>query len=229
MNIITEEMFRTIEPSSSINYYDSLLEVQKEEYLRLYSLYNHLLMKYIMKNFGLQRYDDVFNHNHNFFKVPKEKMDIYQFRAYGFLNFYYLRNNIYIERLSEKEKKFLFDKLKRLDYELDSASESFIQGTFYKVLLESSLQSYTIYGLNNDNFMRPSNALIFGIRNDDYCLDGKSFDWEKMNSERKSVLFFFNQALEQEFSTKLGVPVFVIQYNDFSVNKKYDDSFVRDN
>ena len=72
------------------------------DYLQEYSLYIYLLLQYLLKTTDIKKYDDLLaNDKHNFIPLKQEEMDIYQKLCSSIFKYFYIRNNIYIERLSE--------------------------------------------------------------------------------------------------------------------------------
>lgn len=214
MNIITKEQLET-----SIPYQREL----SSNYLELYSLYNHLLMQYIIRFWGIKRYDEAFLESKNKFSpIKEEDMDIYQFRAKGYLSFLYLRNNIYIERLDSAEANYLERRLKEESEELTNEDITFLNKTISKVILEDYKDStMTLYGPDNGNFLRPRNAIIIGMRHDDFA-ESENPEWEGMHNKRATETYFFTRALVKELKEKLPVPVEIIEYNDFSIKRNSD-------
>ena len=79
-----------------------------QEYLNLYNIYNNLLIQFLMKEYSLINVDNELAKRKDEFKeVSYEDKDMYQKSSTGYLKYFYLRNNIYIERLSVEERDFL--------------------------------------------------------------------------------------------------------------------------
>ena len=101
-------MFNTKVPYMNKKYFESLDNTNQENYLRLYEIYSNLLIQYFIKYYNLKEFDDVLSKDkRNFEKVSTYDMDIYQYLSSEYLNYIYLRNNIYIERLSNEELLYL--------------------------------------------------------------------------------------------------------------------------
>ncbi len=220
MIILSEQLFLTIGAPSSIKYYNGLSKSEQNNFLLLYSLYNYFLNLYILKKYNLKKYDNKLKNSSLFKHVSVGQKDIYQYRAQNFLEFYYLRNNIFIERLTEQEKEYLNSRINSQNLDFDDVTEKFINNTFMRVVLENANTNHmTIFGPNNSKFIKPSNSIIIGLRYDeDFVEQDKSF--EQTYYEREKILYFINNALKTEFERKINLPFDVIVYNDNSINEK---------
>ena len=79
-----------------------------QEYLILYNTYNNLLIQFLMKEYSLINVDNELAKRKDEYKeLSYEEKDMYQKSASGYLKYFYLRNNIYIERLSIEERDYL--------------------------------------------------------------------------------------------------------------------------
>ena len=101
---LTVEMFETRIPNGNANYFDGLSNEAKDRYLRLYEIYSDLLYKYMNAKLELSKYDDMIASSENGFKpVDPRLWDMYQYLARKYLKFFYIRNNLYIERLCNED------------------------------------------------------------------------------------------------------------------------------
>ncbi len=226
MKSITVEEFKTRIPSDNREYFDNLDKDGQESYVTMYSLYSNLLTEYFIRNFNFKEYDDaLINSPYSFPKVKENNMDIYQYLASDKLSFIYIRNNLYIERLSENEQMFLIETFQQDEPHYDDKMNQFIESTFRKVMLENPTDEEEInmfFGPDNKNFMAPNNAIVVGIRFDDYQkIPGqKDEDWLEENNNRLQDVHTLSIILESKLSRKTGIPTVAIKYNDFSVKKK---------
>ena len=109
------------------------------------------------------------------------------------------------------------------DYNLDEKTFSFVENTFQKILFEiTDNDIYDVcYGEDLDKFLKPNNALIIGVRVDEFNKENNINDeiWIKKYREASYELDLIIDYLEFNLSKKINVPCFVIKYNDFSINK----------
>lgn len=226
MKSITVEEFKTRIPVGNSDYFDELDKEAQESYIALYNAYSSLVTDYFIKNCNLKEYDEALLESpYSFPKLAEEEMDIYQYLASDKLSFVYLRNNLYVERLDEEEQKFLIEKAQDDEIVYDDKEDEFVKTTFKKVMLENGGEEDTVnvfYGPDNGNFMYPDNAVIVGIRYDDYYqAEGESpEDWFEANNNRLQDVETLSIILETRMSKLAGVDCYAVKYNEFSVKKK---------
>ena len=221
---ITKDNFKTSITTFNI---ETLSDIEIQEYLNLSTLYRKLLNEYI-KLLGLQKYDDLLeNSNLNFIKIDESEQDFYQYYNNSDLTYYYIRNNIYLNRLTIEEKNFLKNKLNNQDYNLDNETITFINSTFKKLIKEIHENINepfdTNFGPTSSRYLARNDALIIGFRYDesnDNGMDDETFD--KNYEKQKEYIKILNKQLEDEIENKLNLPVKVIEYNENSIKKNYD-------
>ncbi len=222
MEYLKEEMFCP-------NVFDRELASQKQlanekgelspEYFSLSLFYRNFLEIYVGNLLGLQRFDDeITNSNLKFEKVAEEEKDVYQ--MFSIYNYFYLRNTIYIERLTIQDLNFLIRKLNKKDNNLDEETKEFLQRT-YPLVVTSDIkneETLTNYGPLSSSFFAPSNAIVFGIRcSDDFLATDD--EWLEINFQQQNYLEQMRNKLNQEMKDKLKFPVSFLIYDDESVKK----------
>ncbi len=226
MKKITVEEFKTRVPSDNREYFDNLDKDSQESYVTMYNLYSNLLTEYFIRHFKLKEYDDaLINSPYSFPKVKEGNMDIYQYLASPKLSFVYLRNNLYIERLSDEEQMLLVEKASEDEIAYDDKIDQLIGATYKKVMLTNPTDEEAtniLFGPDNKNFMAPNNAIVVGIRFDDYQqIPGqKDEDWLEENNNRLQDVHTLSIIIESKLSRETGIPTVAIKYNDFSITKK---------
>ena len=219
MITINNEMFNSKLPYTNIEYFNSLNENDKNNYLKLYSLYNELLYCFLIKKLELKKYDDTISNSFvEFVKVDEKNMDIYQYLSSNNLNFLYVHNNIYIERLTTEEINKLLNFSN--NYNSEEALD-FINSTYKKVIFESN-EGTTMYGPDNLRFIKPSNGIIIGLRHNAFFIEENENEdnWKNKYEEKERYLNLFIPELERQLNNKGLGKVFVIEYNDFSIKIK---------
>ena len=199
----------------------------KEEDIQLYNLYRELLTQYIIDLLELKKYDkQIMNSNLNFKQVNENEMDLYQYFSSEELKYLYIRNNIYLERLDEKERNFLKSKLDNNIKKLDAETEKFIANSLQKVIFEDvgedGKEYITFYGPSSRSFMARNDSLIIGMRYDEFGEDGLDDDeWDKQH-DSQILEFLPNLFYEIEANSvkKLNIPIYVLKYNEHSVRKR---------
>lgn len=194
-----------------------------QEYLNLYNTYNNLLIQFFMKEYSLSDVDnELLKRKEEFKEVPYEKKDMYQKSSEGYLKYFYLRNNIYIERLSIEERDYLNKIYLSGNFLLDKDKEDFIRNMYLKVILEDPYSeiSNINYGPNNGKFIKPSNAIIVGVRYDEFNGLTNKDDIIDKYSKTFSNLQMLIDFLEYKIKREKSIPFYVIKYDEFSVNCK---------
>jgi len=200
--------------------------VNNELYLNLYSFYHDLITKYLIKKFELDSFDNHFSEsNLNYKKVPDDQMDIYQYLSSSNLKYFYLRNNIHMERLTQEELNFFMNKLDNNDELIDEATEKMIESTINKVLSEKEGDSIlTNYGPESSQFYAPRNSLIIGFRYDEYNGEGMTDDEWDSNHEKQIQDKFHQKILLENLVVNYEImPVSIIEYDIYSVKQRQND------
>lgn len=193
--------------------------------LNMYWTYRKLFTEYIIQKIELVKYDEeLFKSELNFLPQIIEKMDFYQYFSNNILKFFYLRNNIYIEKLNEMEIQYLKGKTEKEDEELDENAIQFIEKTYKKIIQEDVLnngKTYTVmYGPDSKSFMASNNSIVIGFRYDEFNYNGlNDLQWNELNNKQREFLFEFLNNMKQKIKLCIDVPIEIIKYNDFSVDR----------
>ena len=224
MKKITRDIYNTRFPLVNYDYFNNLNNV--EEYLDNYSLYVDLLLKYLIKNTDIKKIDDEIknckDYMFDFEPISEKKQDLYQYLCNHELSFFYIRNNIYIERLTEGELLFL-NSLKDVDIYNDDI-DLFIKNTYKRLIKEDTRNDGKDYIINfgpsdNQRFFSPNNSLVIGARMNEYV---KSLDTEEEIDEYYKRLDYFTkqcEKLKKELNEKLNDEVNVIEYGESSIRE----------
>jgi len=196
----------------------------KKEYIELYNIYRFFMTKYIIEKLNLKEYDKkIKNSKCNFLPIETNKMDMYQLFSCDELEYIYIRNNIYIERLSDKEIALLKEKIKNNDYSLDESVVDLIEKTYQKIIFEDLMKNGKVYqityGPDSSRYFARNDSLVLGIRYDEFA-ETKLTDeeWKIQNQKQREFLRNIKNEMSNEFENKLNVPIKIIKYNDYSVN-----------
>ena len=219
--MMTEEDYKTI-PTYSNFFIDDMDDVQKNTFLLLISMYRKMMILFLINNTNIKKYDDLLASSY-FKYIPIENInkDLYQFSCKDDLNYFYLRNNIHIENLTNDERKFLYSKYSNDSFNFDEEMQSFIVQTYRKVIFEDVRQKGNClinYGPISPNFIAPNNALVIGVRYDDFNLNGQSEkEWNENYEKQQEYLNRIINELENEIKKRLNIACRVIKYNEFSI------------
>lgn len=212
MKVITEDDFNT-----TISNFDLSQLEEKEMYLNLSTLYRFLINKYFDK--VIKKYDDmIFSSNLNFSPVKDNEKDFYQYYTNNNLKYYYIRNNIYLNALSESEINYLNNKWNNNDFEFTEEDSKFIENTFNKVIKEDYGidEPFDIaYGPDTSYYNKLNNSLVIGFRYDAFN-DSHNDD---LYDKQQYLCTNVNNKLEKKLNSLTNIPVSVLEYNKYSVDK----------
>ena len=221
---INENQLKSVYPNKITDKLEKMSKQEKENYLLKYFSYRKLFTEYMIKKLDLKKYDDELAESKLNFKPNSEKdMDIYQYFSSEELKYFYIRNNIYIERLNEEETKFLTNKIDD-NCELDLETEKFIEDTYEKVIFEDVLGNGELceinYGPDGISFMAGNDAIVVGVRYEEFNTNGlNDKEWSELHYNQ---LLFLGKTIDKINVSVLDmfkVPVNIIKYNEFSVEK----------
>lgn len=226
LKIINEENFDTRFPKLNESLFNDMDNNMKETYLEIYSIYRKLFSEYIIDKLQIKNYDfELTNSNLNFVKVIEKDMDIYQNFNKEILNYFYIRNNLYIERLTPSERKILYTKFLIGDYSLDENTKVIIENSYKRIIFEDvhkdGSNCYINMGPDNSDYYVPNQSIVIGFRYDEFNLNNLSDEqWDNLHDKQLLYLSEFLLKMSKEISSKVNIPVQVIKYNEYSVKKK---------
>ena len=205
--------------------YNQMNNKQKEEYLNIYSLYMNYFLKFLIKKINLQEYDNLLKVNNPVFIPLKDNMDIYQLISKNLLEYFYIRNNIYLSRLNNVELEYLRNKILNNDLIFDENTFNFIDLTYKRLIFEvinddPNIKGKINYGpnLESDLYYAPNNGLILGIRYDEFNLGGMNEEeWFLNRINQKEYIKKVIIQIENEVENKLNIPCKIIEYDQYSV------------
>lgn len=209
--MITIKEYNNRFPKLNDKYFNSLSDDEKIIYLNRTEVYHNALLDMLIKTLNLEKIENSLDNSSNEFKpVDDEQKDMYQNLAKDKLKYIYLRNNLYVERLSKSQLQVLDNNEKENTYSL-------VQETFREIIDDyPDKQMITNYGPDSDKYYSKSSNIILGVRIDDdyYPDDKKSVD---LLFQRNNELDFLKQFLETKIRQKCEIDGTVIRYTKNSV------------
>lgn len=213
------------------NYRDELKvnempENAKEYYYLLYSYYNQMFIKFLIKNTNIKNVDESIEKSSlKFGIINEEEKDFYQTLSIDF-KYLYLRNNLYLYRLTEEENNFLKKCLLNDKDDLDKEIEEFIKLTFRKVIYEDVQSNENInvnFGPRESNRFAPKDSLVLGVRynSKENGLDGK--EWYENYKRQQEFLNTALVDLSKNISDNLKCNCRIFEYDEYSIKKKVSD------
>lgn len=191
-------------------------------YLVQYNLYEHFLYQYLLKKTSLSKFDEEISNNKlKIDRVNIAKKDFYQIGSP--LKYLYIRNNLYVERLEEKDVKLLENKMLNGDSMLDDEIESLIERT-YKIIISEKIEnentSIISYGPTTKRFFALNGNLVIGIRYDNEVKSSKDNNEYKRQNNISSYIFELSSKLDNTLSKELNIGVCSIVYTDNSIIRR---------
>lgn len=199
--------------------------ILNNKYYTLYRNYKILLDKYLVYKFNLKMYDEkISNSGLKFVSVKDEDMDDYQNNSFMGLKYIYLRNNLYVEKLSVEDINLLLniDLSKITSFEDDIFK--IIERTFMTVIDSSfgNTIQMNCYGADDDYYWKESNELVFGVRHDKFADNGLGDGdiWSDNYDKQINFLGSLIGEMIQKSSEIMGSNVNFLQYDEFTVKRR---------
>lgn len=201
---------------------DSLKEIMKDindiKKLQIYSLYRKYLTEYILLETRLQEYDNkIKNSELSFPVINKNDMDFYQVFSNEVLNYFYIRNDLYIEQLSQDEVTELLERINSNNYEFDKNAQEFVKKTYKKILKEEDSNKQNANGFGRKvlygGIAVDENALVLGMKFNEFADEGIfGNQWIEVYKKRIEFINYIFQEVKKEIEEKLDIPVEIIKY-----------------
>ena len=189
-----------------------------ERYFKLVNKYKRLFEEYIKDMLPLEKIDtNLKNSKLHFNPVKEENMDYYQITSTLGLDYIYVRNNFYIEKLS-------FDELSLLESfeNLNDESKEFIKKTYLNVINPYDDSKVIFYGPENGKHLCKSTDVVLGIRYDEFADNGLNDEEFQSNFlEQLKLISEVETVLEIVGLSKLGSSLMCIHYNEASIMQRY--------
>lgn len=222
---LNEENLKTIYPNTGIKLQE-LVQEEKKEYIEQYNIYRSLFVEFIIEKLDLKNYDEELEKSElRYLSSNIENMDLYQYFSSDELKFFYIRNNMYIEKLTEEEKNWLNERIKNNNYELDDEAKEFIENTYEKVIFEDVLKNgskcITLYGPDSSSYLAKNDAIVIGINYDEFNLQGLAdSEWSELYFNQQSNLYSMIKQMTSKMEEKINKQVAILKYNIFSIKRR---------
>ncbi len=196
-----------------------------ENYFKVIILYKKILNKYLVDTLDLKKYDNLIKTSElKFIPNAKENQDIYQYTSNMGMDYLYIRNNLFIERLTKEQIDFL---IKAYEQNITSKEVIDLVVNTYKDVIKyyyDKPDSMNVeYGPFSPSFFAPNNSIVIGLNVDLFADNGISDSEWKANYFNQ--LRFINQLqheMSHELGSKLDIPVTIIRYDENSIMKISD-------
>lgn len=220
MKEITKEEFANSETMAT-TYFNNLKEEEKAVYVDCINYYYNLLIEFLEKKLNISTFDkNLAESENNFTSVSEEKMDIYQYLSSYKFKYMYIRNNIYLDRLTNAEIMKLRNFMKTNETLDNPELLAFVESTYQKLIDENpELETTTNYGPLDPKYFGNSKGITIGYRTDEFA-DTEKENWAELHQQREFELDFFNTFVKISLEKKSDVPINLIRYDETSVKKK---------
>lgn len=223
MKLITYEQYESYNTVNNEIDLNLLEEPVKNYYMELYSIYMSFFLQYIIKNTNLKNFDNaILKSGLNFKKIDESEMDIYQYLSSDFLDFFYIRNNIYIYRLTDLERDFLKNRLLTKNFKYDNEIEDFIKNTYRKIIFENVKENEKVlidYSENNQGFFAPNTSLVLGFRYDKYNNGLEDKKWYDNYQRQLNFMYKLIKKLLKDINKKMFEDCYIFEFDENSKKK----------
>lgn len=217
---ITQDNFENQSPNL-INY-ELLLEknlgheVPNEKYFQLLNLYKLYFEQYLKELLPLNLIDENMKKSDlSYTKVNDDDMDFYQSTSNMDLSYIYLRNNFYVEKLSNEDIEFVLGQK-----EYNDEVKEFIRRTYKNVINPYDEDRLIFYGPENQIHMCNSSDVVLGIRYNEFEQGTLSdSEFEERFFKQKQLINQLSSVLEIAGESQFNMSIRCIQYNEFSIKK----------
>ncbi len=131
--------------------------------LILYNIYRRFYTEYLIKKLRLLDYDKLLQE----LNIENNDLDFYKRYSSDYLKYIFIRNNLYVSKLTEEEKEYL---LRNENSDLNEEIESFIERTYKRVINGFGDNDYCFYGKQIKTYAAKSDMIVIGIYDDKYDL-----------------------------------------------------------
>lgn len=198
-------------------------DVPNERYCLLYWIYRNLFDCFLKQKLNLAEYDcRIADSGLRFFPVGKNEMDIHQYLSTMGLRFFYLRNELYVEKLSPADIDTLLSLPAQDVLNPKPETLKMIERTWKTVIdyvVEPDEEGMSRYGPDSDDYWFESDQLVIGFRHDDFADNGLGEDeaWEENNNLQIALINTILAELETYARSSLDQTVNIVWYNEYTI------------
>lgn len=181
-------------------------------YLYVQALYKKAFEKYLSLNIDLSIYDKKLSESElDFGIILDERKTVFHKNSYLNLNYIYIRNYFYVEKLSVDYIKIFFERLNNHNYEIDNILLKIVQETYSDVINDNykhneyKEDTTTCYGPIIPSNIVNSKSLVLVIQ---YGRNNKSYTDEEFlinQLKKKQFIRDIAEKMEKEITKILGI------------------------
>ncbi|MBQ1550514.1 MAG: hypothetical protein IIZ67_00290 [Bacilli bacterium] len=209
---LTLEKFEKRSPKLNNEYYDKLTPKQINNYINLCNKYYSFFIKYLNEIIDLDRIEKIIDKVNTILKpVEENKKDLYQ--SISPYKYIYIRNNIYIERLTQDELNILTN-----NNEYNETTKELIINTYPKIInpyIDKDIEM--LYGPDSSKFLTSSKNIVLGIRINDN-LEADNYTPMQVSNTKKMIINTIKTTIMKNANKNNLNNITLIEYNDISSN-----------
>lgn len=187
----------------------------------IYSMVQGLYLKVfeylVQEKIDLKKYDDVIkNSGLDFGVIPKEKKNFFHQLSYLGLDYIYIRNFFFIEKLSQNDLSVFLDKINKEDFEVSDDLISIVIKTYKDVIQDNFVQGVykdittACYGAWTEENLSTSDKLAISIQ---YGLNTHKLeldDYIDNSLKKRELINKISDELSMEFKNKFDVDLKIL-------------------
>ena len=187
--------------------------VANGQYDTLLNRYKSFFERFLKEQLSLELIDRNLKESElDFRPVKGEDQDYYQRTSGMGLTYIYLRNNLYVEKLTEDELRFLKE-----HEEYGTEVEKFISETCERVVNPYDKAQMVFFGPENKAFLHSSDEIVLGIRYAEFDTDLENEDFTDNFLKKQTIISRLCLVVNVYGLQKLEKKVSMIQYNEVSI------------
>ena len=181
-------------------------------YLKIQSLYLKVLEKYLESKIDLKKYDDIINNSElDFGEIPEKYKRPFHKISYLNLNHIYIRNFLFIEKLSNEALNIFINKISANDFSIDDNLLMIVVNTYKEIIKNNyAMDKYqekvtTVYDSFVPENVLDSNQLVItiqtGIPNNNLTGD----EFVENRHKQSKLLEEISNSLVEDIKNNLGI------------------------
>ncbi len=186
-------------------------------YQQVYALYQKGLDAFLLQNTSLRKYEEkLTNSPLDFGVMPQEKRNSFHKNSYLGLDYFYVRNFLFIEKLSLEDLNVLIEKVSQNNEVIDERILEIVKRTFKDVIVDNyrdgvyKEHTTTCYGHFIPSNIVPSSHLVIALQ---YGKNNKTYERDDFYRNQQAKDQFLKELVEEmkkELESILNIEVTVL-------------------
>ncbi len=191
-----------------------------DNYFKCLFIYKKILNKYLCEKLNLKEYDNLIkNHPLKFIPNSTNNYDIYQYTSNVGMEYIYIRNNLFIERLDKSQIDTLV-----ADYDNSNISKNslvIVQNTYQDIIKMYKDKPDFInlsYGPFSPDYFAKNKSIVIGVNVNLFNFNGlTAIECRNKFSSQMLEIGEIIEKMNVELKDKLDIPIKVIRYDENSI------------